>query len=638
MMNAVKRIFGQSITLGKRAVLLGMDGLDPDLLREKMEKGELPNFQTLADQGGFSPLKTTWMPLSPVAWSSFISGSNPGKHGIFDFLHRDPEEYAPFLSIAQQDEPEKSLDVGPYTFPLEPSSTDKGREGPSFWTESSRQGVHTDVIRCPVSFPPEPVRGKMLSGLGVPDLKGTQGEFSFFTSNKDVDRDSRGGTIQIIDHPRIEPREIQIKGPANPFYSDHRESAVNVSLTVHDNQLEIKLSEKTVTLEQGEWTGWLPLDFQFLGPMSAEGQVRFYLNKLTPEFELYCSPVNVSPNDPAFPISYPDGFSEQLAEDIGRFHTLGLTADTGMLKEGRVDDVTFLEQTNTVLDEREAMLKEQLTDCQDGVFNFVFDIPDRIQHMFWRYRDPEHPLYDKESAEVFGEVIDRNYERMDDVLGWVMDELNDEDDLVVMSDHGFASFRRQVDLNRWLYENDYLALKDGTEPGDVKSLFNGVDWSQTKAYAIGLAGIYINREDREANGSVPPEDADDLEQQIAGELDTLEDTETGNPAVSRVARTHDSYEGNATEDAPDLLVGYHRHYRVSWDSAMGGLQEQVFSDNTNPWSGDHCVDPELIPGSLLTNFEFNEDAEVGLWDVIPGVFSRLDLDIPEEMDGSDHWL
>lgn len=637
-MNKLRRLFGQPINIGKRVVLLGMDGLDPELLREKMDRGELPNFKKLASQGGFSPLKTTWMPLSPVAWSSFISGSNPGKHGIFDFLHRDPEEYAPHLSIARQGEPEKTLDVGPFTFPLEPSSTDKGRQGPSFWTESSRQGVRTDVIRCPVSFPPEPVRGKMLSGLGVPDLKGTQGEFTFYTSNVNANRDSRGGTIKIIDHPKVEPIEEFIDGPANPFYSDQRTSTVPMTLRTDGKTLDIELPEITISLKEDEWSDWIPLDFNFLGPLGAEGQVRFYLNKLSPEFELYCSPVNASPNDPAFPISYPDGFSEQLADTIGRFHTLGLTADTGMLKEGRVDDVTFLEQTNTVLNEREAMLKEQLSNFDDGVFNFVFDIPDRIQHMFWRYRDPDHPLYEADKADVFGDVIDRNYERMDNVLGWVMEELHDEDDLVVVSDHGFTSFRRQVDLNRWLYEEGYLHLEADTSPEDVDQLFRGVNWKKTSAYAIGLAGIYINRTDREAEGSVPPDQVKSLEEELAEKLTALRDPKGNEPVVSRVGRASETYGGNATADAPDLLIGYHRQYRISWDSAMGGIQKQVFSDNTNPWSGDHCVDPELIPGSLLANFEFDVNSDVGLWDVVPGVFSRLGLEIPEEMDGSDHWL
>ncbi|MGM0381594.1 MAG: alkaline phosphatase family protein, partial [bacterium] len=621
--------FGRPIKLGRRFVILGMDGLDPGLVRRGIEEGYLPNFKKMANSGTFDTLKTTWMPLSPVAWSSFISGRNPGKHGIFDFLHRDPETYRPYLSIAQQKGPAKTVEFGPYCFPLSSGRTIKGRQGPAFWTESSRQGVKTSVIRCPTSFPPEPVRGKMLSGLGAPDLKGTQGEFSFFTSDSGIKTGSRNGDINIIDHPGEEPIGIKISGPPNPFLSDNSSSRVELKLAVEDKKLFIITGERRIKLEEEEWSDWVPLKFYFLGPIGTEGQVRFYLKSITPEFELYCSPVNVSSADPAFPISYPKSYAGQLADKIGRFHTLGLTADSGVLKEERVSDVTFLEQANTVLEERIAMLKEELASFDDGLFNFVIDITDRIQHMFWRHTDPGHPLYTEKGAELYGNVIKNSYRRLDSIVGWVLEELNPDDELLICSDHGFDSFRRQVDLNTWLVKNGYMKLQDGGRPQDAGELFEDVDWSRTQAYSLGLAGIYLNREGREKEGIVPPADAVSLSQKIAGELEKLEDPGAEGDPVSSVRLAREEYNGEYVSRSPDLLVGFNKHYRVSWESAIGGMNGEVISPNRNKWSGEHCFDPRQIPASLLTNFSMDTGEGLALWDLIPRIFSRLDLEYPE---------
>lgn len=619
-------------------IILGIDGLDPRYVKGGIESGRLENFKKLSNQGTFSPLGTTWVPLSPVAWSSFISGSNPGKHGIFDFLHRDPETYEPELSIARQHDPPRSIEIGPYEIPFGTGYTEKGRKGPAFWTESSRQHVKTNVIRCPVSFPPEPIRGKMLSGLGVPDLNGTQGSFSYFTSRSTVDKSSRGGSIETIDHPASDPTMITLQGPPNPFLCEHPRTEYDVDLAVQGDTLILESGDFSVELNGEEWSDWQTIDFDFLGPFSAEGRVKFYVKSIRPEFELYCSPVNVSSNTPAFPISYPENYSQDLEEAVGPYNTLGLTADTGMLKEERVEDVTFLEQAHSVLDERTSMLKHELSQFDDGIFNLVFDIPDRIQHMFWRFEDPDHPAHNERESEHYGDVIGQLYERMDTIVGWVMDEINDSDDLVICSDHGFSSFRRQVDLNTWLLKKGYLSLQDGGSPDDAGPVFHGVDWSRTKAYSLGLAGIFINQKGREGNGIVPKEESTELAGKIADELEELADEEEETHPVARAVPVREVHSGDRLDEAPDVLVGYQEGYRVSWDSAIGGMNGNVISDNENKWSGDHGLKPDLIPGTLITNFSFESDQSIGLQDVIPGLFSRLELDVPAEMDGTEDWI
>ncbi|MFB6347289.1 MAG: alkaline phosphatase family protein [bacterium] len=637
ILNSVKRFFGKPINLGKRVVILGIDGLDPGYVRKGMEEDWLPNFKKLANQGGFTPLQSTWVPLSPVAWSSMISGCNPGKHGIFDFLHRDPETYSPQLSIAQQKDPPNSIEIGPYEFPMGSGYTEKGRKGPAFWTESSRQYVNTTVIRCPVSFPPEPVRGKMLSGLGVPDMKGTQGSFTFYTTDDSTEETSRGGSVKIIDHPGRNTEQITLEGPPNPFLCDHPKSEIPIDLSVDGDQLSIELQGQQFSLAAEEWSDWKTIEFNFLGPVSTEGQVRFYLESLKPELELYCSPVNVSSREPAFPISYPEDYASDLTDEIGNFHTLGLTADTGMLKEERVDDVTFLEQTDKVLEERVAMLKHELTSFEDGIFNCVFDIPDRIQHMFWRFEDKKHPKHSASEAEHYGDVIPNLYRRMDEIVGWVMDDLNEPDDLLICSDHGFSSFRRQVDLNTWLHKKGYLSLQDGGSPSDAGPLFHGVDWSKTKAYALGLAGIYVNQRGREKHGIVYENDADGVAKKIASDLMELGDEREKTNPISRAVPSSEVYSGDHTGHAPDVLLGYEEGYRISWESALGGFEGEVLLDNTNKWSGDHGLEPDLIPGSLLTNFDIDTELDVGLQDIIPGLFEKVGLTVPDIMDGRGNW-
>jgi predicted AlkP superfamily phosphohydrolase/phosphomutase len=619
-------------------VILGIDGLDPRRVRRGIEEERLPNFKKLANSGEFSPLDTTWVPLSPVAWSSLISGSNPGKHGIFDFLHRDPETYTPHLSIARQHDPPRTIEIGPYEFPVGSGHTEKGRKGPAFWRSSSRQHVSTTVIRCPTSFPPEPVRGKMLSGLGVPDLNGTQGSFTFFTSDENADSSSRGGDVQIVDHPKRASRTLSVTGPPNPFLCDHPRTEYEFQVECTGQGVHLESPDFNLTFEVGDWTDWQPTDFDFLGPFSAEGQIRFYLKSVRPEFELYCSPVNVSPENPVFPISYPENYAGELADEIDSYHTLGLTADTGMLKEGRVEDVAFLEQTNTVLEERIAMFKHELERFDDGIFNCVFDIPDRIQHMFWRFEDPDHAAYDADEHEQYGDVIGTLYERMDEVVGWALEQLNPNDDLVLCSDHGFSSFRRQVDLNTWLLNKGYLSLQDGGSPGDAGPMFHGVDWSRTKAYAIGLAGIYINVDGREKHGTVPSSEAPELAQKIADELPGLKDAQEEARPVAKAVPSKEVYHGSHTENAPDVLVGYREGYRVSWESAIGGMNGSVTSDNNNKWSGDHGLEPSRIPGTLLTNFSCDTKEGISLRDVIPGLFDRMGLNAPDEMDGRTDWV
>jgi predicted AlkP superfamily phosphohydrolase/phosphomutase len=223
------------------------------------------------------------------------------------------------------------------------------------------------------------------------------------------------------------------------------------------------------------------------------------------------------------------------------------------------------------------------------------------------------------------------YARMDDLVGRAMKYVDRDTAFFVLSDHGFGSFRRGVNLNTWLLENGYMALKDGaTTAGPY---FKGVDWSRTRAYTLGLAGLYLNLKGREAEGIVAPgAEAEALKAELVVKLTGLRDPETGEVAIQRVYATNQIYRGPYLDEAPDLIVGYSNGYRISWDAAQGKVTGKVIEDNAKAWSGDHCVDPVLVPGVLFSNLKIEAD-DPGIEDMAPTALALFGLPKPPYMEG-----
>jgi hypothetical protein len=334
--------------------------------------------------------------------------------------------------------------------------------------------------------------------------------------------------------------------------------------------------------------------------MGVSGLVRFYLVEAFPELKLYVSPIQFDPRAPAGPISMPPDYAAELAGRIGLYHTIGMPEETWSLNEERISDDAYLEMVETILKEREAMLFDALEGEDRELVVAVFVQTDRVSHMFWRGLDPKHPLYDQTDDRARG-AIEWIYGEADRILGRVRDAMRPEDRLIVLSDHGFDSFRRAVHLNRWLAEEGYLALKPGAPSSE--SLFTNVDWTRTRAFALGLNGIFVNLRGREALGIVRPDDADALKREISDKLTRWRDPDTGEPVVLTVYDGDEVYQGRRAADAPDLVVGYGRGYRASWQTALGGVPGPLIEDNARKWSGDHCIDPPLVPGVLFTSFE-----------------------------------
>lgn len=617
----------------KRVVIVGFDGLDPDLAARFMQEGKLPNFAKLRDHGTFRRLATTCPPDSPVAWSSFMTGVNPGKHNIYDFLGRDLGSYLPFLSSAQIRDAKKTLKVGKYTFPLGQPRVKLLRKGIPFWHFLGKAGVFCSVIRIPITFPPEKFEGVLLSGMCVPDLQGSQGTFSFYSSRAASGEKPEGGARLPLQHDGGRFRSY-IPGPENPLRR-HPSAPLCLDFSVKpdaaDEKAEIEIDGRCFELRKGEYSEWVELKFKAGLGIGIHGLCRFYLKALTPHLELYVSPVNIDPSRPALPISHPLIYSVYLAKLFGPYATLGLAEDTWALNEGVLDEEAFLKQCYLIHEERERMFFDALEKTPRGVCACVFDATDRIQHMFWRFLEANHPAVNSETdRRRFGGVIEALYRRMDDLVGRILIQVGDGV-LVVVSDHGFKSFARGVNVNSWLWRSGYLTLKDGVERSE--DWFANVDWERTRAYALGLNGLYINQLGREHAGIVPPgEETRSLKRELQEKLQALIDPQTGRTPIARVRDRDVVYKGPYRGNAPDLIIGYAEGYRAGWDSVKGKVTETVLEDNCKAWSGDHCIDPLLVPGVLFSNRKLDCD-HPAIMDVAPTVLSWFGLSLPPQMDG-----
>ncbi len=583
----------------KKFVVLGLDGMDPKLAEKMMKEGKLPNFTELAEKGCFKRLTTTIPSISPVAWSSFQTGVNPGKHNIFDFLTRDKQTYQPRLSSVDIRGPQRVLNIGKYQLPLGKADIRLLRKSTPFWKVLGEHGIFSSVLRVPITFPPEKFRGVMLSGMCVPDLRGTQGMFTFYTTKPKTDDEHIGGENCFVTREG-NIIKTDLIGPGNPMRKDGSVMKCPFVVTIKSSDsAEVKVNGKTYPLKKNTYTEWVKVQFKAGLGIKVHGICKFMLLNTEPNFELYVSPINFDPEKPAMPISYPTVYSTYLAKLQGSFATLGLAEDSWALNEKVLADEGFMDQCLGTDDEREKMFFDCLDKVKHGLCVCVFDGTDRIQHAFWRDIDDEHPA-SKNHPSGDRNAIEQLYRRMDELLGRTMQKCKDKDTvLTVISDHGFNTFRYGVDLNRWLEKNGYLKLKDN----DRQAKYLGaVDWSQTRAFAIGLAGLFLNIKGRESQGIVEPGDeAAKLRDEIAEKLAKLTDPTNNAPAIKNVYNALKVYNGPYKNEAPDLLVGFQRGYRASWETAVGQVTEGIFHPNTKAWSGDHCNDPTLVPGVLFCN-------------------------------------
>jgi predicted AlkP superfamily phosphohydrolase/phosphomutase len=616
-----------------RLVILGLDGLEPTLAEKFMAEGKLPNLAGLRKEGTYARLKTTTPAISPVAWSSFMTGSEPSKHNIFDFLSRDPRTYLPDLSSARVGKPRRVLSFGKYRIPLSKPEIRGLRKSVPFWKILGDKGIFSTVLRVPITFPPEKFKGHLLSGMCTPDMKGSQGTFSFYTTDEEKVRRHEGGVAIPV---RREGATIRtyLSGPENTMLEKPEEMHLPLSVTIdaENHGAFLDASGQKFFLKEKTFSPWVQVTFRPGLGVKVRAICRFHINSLEPHFEMYVTPLNIDPDKPALPISHPFIYSVYLAKLLGRFITLGEANDTWALNEGILAEQAFLDLTYANHAEWEAMLWNAVEKTPRGLVAIVFETTDSIQHMFFRYLDKNHPALKKSGQSTLSpRVIEDLYAKMDDLVGRVRKALDDRGVLFVMSDHGFKSFRRGVNLNSWLWKNGYLSLKDGrTGSGEW---FKDVHWEKTRAYALGLGGLYLNLRGREAKGTVKPGDeAKRLKAELSQKLNGLRDEATSTMAITKVYDTDTIYAGPYKDDAPDLIIGYNEGYRASWEGVTGIINDVVIEDNDKAWSGDHCIDPALVPGVFFTNLKIKGQSP-SIMDIAPTALELFGLRPPAHMDG-----
>jgi predicted AlkP superfamily phosphohydrolase/phosphomutase len=629
---------------GKKVIVIGIDGMDPRLCEAMMGEGLLPNLQKLRAAGGFSRLGTSVPPQSPVAWANFINGAGPGSHGIFDFVHRHPhEQCTPFYGAAETVPGEGAWEVDGHRLPLDfwpfnhrPPGTELRRQGVPFWDFLDEAGVPSTFYDLPCNYPPSPSHHghhRCIAGMGTPDMLGNYGTYQYFAEDgpdEPVD-DSSGRRSKLTFDS--ETARAELVGPPNSLLISP--SPILVEFLVHRDRDAragvIDIQGRRILLRAGEWSPWTTLDFRlstpwFLPAQKASGICRLYLQEVTPNFRLYVSPINIDPSNPAVKISEPASFIQEVAGKLGPFYTTGFQEDYEACKSGVFSDDEFIRQAEKVLEERLALFEYAVDNYDDGLLFFYFSSSDLQSHILWWNTDEEHPTRSaNEAASRFGHIR-RLYQRLDAKVGDIVDRYGGVATIIVMSDHGFANFGRQFNLNSWLRANQYL-------PPECTSIMHDVDWSRVAAYGLGLNGLYLNLKGRERDGIIDPgEEREALLTQLTNALEAVQDDENGQQVIRGVYRADRIYTGGATALAPDLIIGYARGYRASWETVGGTLTDQVVLKNESPWSADHCADALEVPGVLFTNRPIRA-RNPSLVDVAPSILADFGLPTPSSMVG-----
>ncbi len=724
-----------------KVVVIGFDGADPNLVNSYLQQGKLPHVAAIAREGTYSSLMPTNPPQTPVSWSTFATGLNPGRTEIFDFLQRREGQYVPDLALATPGRTpllfrEKNglflagmagLLVGLVLLlvlrllrvrwlaalagaliatvgiagglarplgnllPAEVPSATNNRQGTPFWTLAAQAGMKVKVTHVPVTFPAEPLPSgsTMISGLGVPDMRGRVGTPSYYTSDPQFQLGDNQFSLEPMRLPAKRGAiETTVVGPFNyPFYqfvidrarenwakeglstADRKAKEKELTaaleargtlkrldlpmkLDVTDSALSWEVSGQKGTLKPGEWSDWVVFDFplnwlvDWLQPVRGMG--RFKLIQLEPEIELYLSPVNFHPSCHPVAYSWPPDWAKKLSGDIGLFKTIGWTIDTWSYPSGVGGIDLFLEDMWFTVDASTKILEASFAQQDADVLVQIFDFPDRAGHMLWHELDEGHPLHNPELAPKYRAAMEATYRRMDELIGRAH-ELAGEDALfIVLSDHGFSSFRRQINYNTWLYKNGYLALKGQPRTRSLEQLFDkdvsgvdvfsGIDWSRTKAWAMGLGSLYINLVGRESQGIVMPgAEYEEVVKALQEGLENEVDPVTGEKPVYKVYRRDELYKGYDPNKIPDLRPSNKLNYRVSWQDTLGGLATDVFENNDRVWSGDHCsLEPSFVPGILIVNRKLKVN-DPRIIDVAPSILGTLDLKPDAELDGRVIW-
>lgn len=634
--------FGAGAVNNKKMLVLGFDGMDPMVVYNMMIKGELPNLKKLAQRGVFSMMRTTIPPQSPVAWGSFITGADPGVYGIFDFVHRDPETYFPETSGTETLPAGLNIKLGKYKIPLKPGKVVLRREGKAFWDYLEERDIEATIFKIPSNYPPSKSKQRTIAGMGTPDIHGTYGIYTLYTSDEEEamkDISPNNLYYAYLNEENVLEDGV-IEGPANDLVENGEKITVPFKVYVDKKHktARIDVDGQQVLISEKEYSGWIEIKFPLITNVSSiTGMVKFYLMEAGEKFRMYISPIHISPKNPAVEISTPPSYSKELAEKGGLFHTIGLPADTKALSQETFSMEHFIVQSMSVFDESKTLFGieyQRFLARKSGLLFFYFGSLDQGQHMFWSLTDKKHPYYHPKEAERYGFIKDELYRKHDRILGEVLKTIPDDIPIIVMSDHGFAPFRRKVNLNTFLFNEGYLKLHIKEIESEISLLddYGEYDWGNTKAYTVGLNGLYLNMKGREAEGIVTKEERRKLLEEIAGKLVRIKDPQTGEMVITEAFISEDHFSPDFLDRGPDIVIGYNKGYRSSDSNALGGITREIVGDNMNWWSGDHCINPRHVPASFLSSFKINNKIPA-MTDMAPTILKYFGIDDFPTMTG-----
>jgi predicted AlkP superfamily phosphohydrolase/phosphomutase len=630
----------------KKTIVIGIDGMDPLLSEQMMNAGELPNFNRLRKLGGYRRLRTSIPPQSPVAWANFINGAGPGSHGIFDFIHRNPEKQcAPFYSGAPSLPGEGYVNLSNHKLQLtfwpfnhKPPKTVLGRKGVPFWDYLDEAGITSKIYYIPSNYPPSPSKHGnhyCFAGMGTPDLLQTHGTYQHYATDGPIVTKEPGGGRQSCIFFEDNTAKAELIGPYNTFLQKpkptkipfliHRDKGANAAL--------VEIQGQKILLKQGQWSDWVKVDFRlgmprFIPDEHLSGICRLYLQEVSPNLRLYVSPINIDPSDPAAQISEPNQFVEKMSGEMGLFHTTGFQEAYKARVHNVFTDKEYAAQAEAVWLERLKALQYAQENYDDGLLFFYFSSTDLQAHLFWWDSDEKHPVRsDSEAIKYFGHIKEL-YRKIDNVMGKILNRYGRDATIIALSDHGFANFGRQFNLNTWLKDNGYIL------PAYTGSIFQDTDWSATSAYGLGINSLYLNLKGRERDGIIEHgAERERLIQELITKLEAVRDV-NGKKVIQKVHRTDKAYAGPQTGSAPDLVIGYARGYRASWTGCLGDVTEEALFDNDSAWSADHCADVSQVPGVVFCNQPIKAETPA-LIDLAPSILAGYGLKTPPTMTGKN---
>jgi predicted AlkP superfamily phosphohydrolase/phosphomutase len=566
-----------------KTLMLGFDSFDPAVFDRMAGRNMLPNLERFAAHGGYSKLEVCSPPQTEVSWTCIATGADPGGHGIFDFVHRDPATYRPYVSIL----PTRKGMLGEQFVPPYTAKT--------LFEEAASLGFPATALWWPAMFPARPELPVItIPGLGTPDIRGQLGVGTLFTTEEETKKKTTVVSLETDGRNRY---KASIPGPQAQRRAGPQVLTLPLAMEVLDAAAARISIEKTFfDVRLGEWSEIVELRFKAGMLFNIHAITRFILTSVNDAVRLYALPLQIHPLHTTMHYSSSGAFAKKLWKEVGPYLTLGWPQDTTGLEEGCITDDQFLDLCGQVFSRRIEILHHLMKGFKEGVLAGIFDDLDRIQHMFFHDRM---------------DIVEEWYRTLDRFVGDVSEQISQWSGkyrFLILSDHGFSEFRTKVHLNRWLQEKNLLVKKiNGSD-------LEGVDWPQTKAYAVGLNSVYLNIAGREGQGCVHAAEVVDLLEAIKRKLSEWKD---GNDRhlVQKVRLKHEIYEGPYTRFGPDLVVGYAPGFRGSAETGLGKIPDVPLEENTDHWGADHCMDADAVPGVIFANRNLRDFGGISFRDI-----------------------